>query len=67
MEEDNISQRGDNEVLFCEQQYTHGSCYVSLFKFKSFDQLCMGIAVCLVSVRWFPLMLDHVSYILLKL
>ena len=25
---------------------------------------CMGIAVCLVSVRSFVLMLDHVSYIL---
>ena len=25
---------------------------------------CMGIAVCLASVRWFLLILDHVSYIL---
>ena len=24
---------------FCEQQYTHASYYISLFKFKSFDQL----------------------------
>ena len=39
MKEDNISQFGDNDVKFCEQQYTHGSCYISLFKFKSFDQL----------------------------
>ena len=39
MEEDNISQLGDYDVPFCEQQYTHGSCYISLFKFKSFDQL----------------------------
>ena len=23
---------------FCEQQCTHGSCYIFLFKFKSFDQ-----------------------------
>ena len=39
MKEDNISQLGDYDVLFCEQQYTHGSCYISLFKLKSFDQL----------------------------
>ena len=38
IEEDNISQLGDNDVPFCEQQYTHGSCYISLSKFKSFDQ-----------------------------
>ena len=37
--EDNISQSGDYDAPFCEQQYTHGSCYISLFKFKSFDQL----------------------------
>ena len=40
MKEDNISQLGDyDDSPFCEQQYTHGSCYISLFKFKSFDQL----------------------------
>ena len=39
MKEDNISQLGDNDVPFCGQQYTHWSCYTSLFKFKSFDQL----------------------------
>ena len=39
MKEDNISQLGDYGVSFCEQQYTHGSCYNSLFNFKSFDQL----------------------------
>ena len=39
MKEDSISQLGDYDVPFCEQQYTHGSCYISLFKFKSFDQL----------------------------
>ena len=39
MKEDNISQLGDYDMPFCEQQYTHGSCYISLFKFKSFDQL----------------------------
>ena len=39
MKEDNISQLGDYDAPFCEQQYTHGSCYMSLFKFKSFDQL----------------------------
>ena len=40
MKEDNqVSQLGDYDAPFCEQQYTHGSCYISLFKFKSFDQL----------------------------
>ena len=39
MKEDNISQLGDYDAPFCEQQYTHGSCYISLFEFKSFDQL----------------------------
>ena len=39
MEEDSISQSGDYDVPFCEQQYMHGSCYMSLFKLKSFDQL----------------------------
>ena len=35
---DNIRQLGDYNAPFCERQYTHGSCYISLFKFKSFDQ-----------------------------
>ena len=35
MKEDNISQLGDYDAPFCEQQYRHGSCYISLFKFKS--------------------------------
>ena len=39
MKEDNISQLGDYDAPFCEQQYRHGSCYISLFKLKSFDQL----------------------------
>ena len=38
MKEDNINQLGDYDAPFCEQQYTHGSCYIPLFKFKSFDQ-----------------------------
>ena len=38
MKEDNISQLGNYEAPFCEQQYTHGSWYISLFKFKSFEQ-----------------------------
>ena len=38
MKEDNISQLGDYDASFCEQQHTHGSCYISLFKFKSFYQ-----------------------------
>ena len=37
MKEDNISQLGDYDAPFCEQQYTHGSYYISLFKLKSFD------------------------------
>ena len=39
MKEDNISQLGDYDVPFYEQQYMQGSCYISLFKLKSFDQL----------------------------
>ena len=39
MKENNISQLGDYDAAFGERQYRHGSCYISLFKFKSFDQL----------------------------
>ena len=39
MKEDNISQLSDYDAPFCEQQYMRGLCYISLFKFKSFDQL----------------------------
>ena len=39
MKENNISKLGDYDVPFCEQQYTHGSWYISLFKLKSFDRL----------------------------
>ena len=35
MKEDNISQLGDHDASFCEQRCTHGSCYISLLKFKS--------------------------------
>ena len=39
MKEDNISQLGDYDVLFCEQQLVQAwSCYISLFNFKSFNQ-----------------------------
>ena len=38
MKENNISQLGDHDEPFCEQQYMHGSCYISLSKSKSFDQ-----------------------------
>ena len=38
MNKDDISLLGDYDAPFCEQQYKHGSCYISLFKFKSFDQ-----------------------------
>ena len=33
-----ILQRWKKIISVCEQQYTHGYCYISLFKFKSFDQ-----------------------------
>ena len=36
MKTDNIGQLDDCDAPFCEQQYTHGSCCISLF--KSFDQ-----------------------------
>ena len=39
MKEDNSSQLGNYDTPFCEQQYMHGSCYISLLKFESFDQL----------------------------
>ena len=38
MKLNNISQLDNYDATFCEQQYTHGSCYISLFKLKSFDQ-----------------------------
>ena len=36
--EDDLNERDDYGVPFSEQQYTHGSCHISLFKCKSFDQ-----------------------------
>ena len=39
MKDDDISRLGDYDAPFCEQQYRHGSCYISLFKLKSFDSL----------------------------
>ena len=38
MKEDNISQLGDYDEPFCEQQDTRGSCYISSSTFKSFNQ-----------------------------
>ena len=38
MKKDHFSQLDDYDAPFCEQQYTHGPCYISLLKFKSFDQ-----------------------------
>ena len=38
MKEDNISQLGDHDEPFRKQQYMHRSCYISLLKFKPFDQ-----------------------------
>ena len=35
---DDLNERDDCCVPFSEQQYTHGSCYISLSKCKSFDQ-----------------------------
>ena len=32
MKEDNMSQLGDYDVPLCEEQYTHGFCYISLIK-----------------------------------
>ena len=36
--EDDLNERDDHGVPFSKQQYTHGSCHISLFKCKSFDQ-----------------------------
>ena len=36
--EDDLNERNDYGVPFSEHQYTHRSCYISLFKCKSFDQ-----------------------------
>ena len=36
--EDDLNERDDYAVPFPEQQYTHGSRYISLFKCKFFDQ-----------------------------
>ena len=38
MNVDNFNDIDDYGAPLCEQQYTHGPCYISLFKFKSFDQ-----------------------------
>ena len=34
--EDDLNEQDDYDVPFSEQQYMHGSCYISLFKCKSF-------------------------------
>ena len=36
--EDKLNERNDYGVPFSGQQYMHGSCYIPLFKYKSFDQ-----------------------------
>ena len=36
--EHDLNERVDYPVPFSEQQQAHGSCYISLFKCKSFDQ-----------------------------
>ena len=49
-EKDNISQLGNDDAPFCEQQYMHGSCYISLFKFKSFDQLIPPLTASILDI-----------------
>ena len=39
MKNGDFSQLDDYDVPFREQQYLYGSCYISLLKLKSFDQL----------------------------
>ena len=34
MKYDNISQLDEYDAPFCERQYTHGPCYISLFKIQ---------------------------------
>ena len=36
--EDDLNKGHDYGVPFSQQQYMHGSCYISLFECKSFDQ-----------------------------
>ena len=36
--ESNLNERDDYGVPFPDEQYRHGSYYISLFKYKSFDQ-----------------------------
>ena len=36
--EDNLNERNNYGVPFSEQQYMYGSSYISLFKYKFFDQ-----------------------------
>ena len=44
MKEDNISQLDDYDAPFCEQQYKHGSCYISNFRhLLSCDTIAMTI------------------------
>ena len=38
MKEDNISQLGDYDAPFCNNNTRMGLYYISLFKIKSFDQ-----------------------------
>ena len=36
--EDNLNEQDYYGMPLSEQLYTHGSCYISLFKHRSFDQ-----------------------------
>ena len=36
--QDKLNERDDYGEPFSGQQYTHGSCYISLFKYKFFGQ-----------------------------
>ena len=37
MNQDDLNEGDDYGVPFSEQQYTHRFCYISLFRYKSFD------------------------------
>ena len=51
MNQDNLNERDDHGEPFSEQQYTHGSCYISLFKYKSFGQSDPLFALWLMSFK----------------
>ena len=56
--EDDYGEQDDYGVPFSEQQCTHGSCYISMFKCQSFDQSDPS--------EW-PQILDMYSVVVLRL